>query len=421
MEKGIILCADEASVGMPELIGLDGEDLTAQPWLSVQWNAQQAREQARQSNPHEVWVVGCEGMEPINVAAAMKRDAAHRKVCLVAFQGTGSLMSRAKAAGIDAVMDRPAFVKRYAQCKGEALQACAIDRPAGCSVRNEPLQQPVKASASSVTAQKADPGKEAFVLTVVGAGGGVGKSTVAVLAACLAQGMGHKTLLVDADLQFGDASYLIGAEHPLRADDLLDHPRFVERLRPEGRLPAVLAAPERLEKSEEVAPLLGDLMQMLKPHFGVIVVNTGPVWADGHMMLMERSANTLFVVDQRPSSIRACRHALEVCARCGVPSQPFRFALNRCARGALFSSIDVSCALQGASVAELQDGGRAVEELLGAGQPLDLIDDANGLCVSLENLLADLLPTCECAAAPVPPRSARRIHLPGHRRRAACL
>ncbi|WP_278853535.1 P-loop NTPase family protein [Gordonibacter pamelaeae] len=115
----------------------------------------------------------------------------------------------------------------------------------------------------------------------------------------------------------------------------------------------------------------------------------------GARAALERCSKALFLVDQRPSSLRACRHALELCSRCGIATGPFLFAANRCAKGAPLTSIDVSCALRGAPAVELRDGGGEVEELLGAGQPLDLIAAKNDLCTSLEHVLVDLLPGCE--------------------------
>src|SRR5699024_7745882 len=110
------------------------------------------------------------------------------------------------------------------------------------------------------------------------------------------------------------------------------------------------------------------------------VANTGASWEEQHALLLERSSKALFLVDQRPSSLRACRHALDLCARCGIATGPFVFAANRCAKGALLTSLDVSCALQGAHAVELRDGGREVEEVVGAGQPLDLVASKNELC-----------------------------------------
>ena len=59
------------------------------------------------------------------------------------------------------------------------------------------------------------------MLTVAGAGGGTGKSSVAALCACYAKRCGKRTLLLDADLQFGDLAYLMGDDAPLRCDELL--------------------------------------------------------------------------------------------------------------------------------------------------------------------------------------------------------
>ena len=133
-------------------------------------------------------------------------------------------------------------------------------------------------------------------------------------------------------------------------------------------------------------------MDFLVTRFDVIVVNTGATWAEQHAALLERSSAALFLVDQRVSSIRACQHALDLCARCGIATGPFRFALNRCAKGAPLSSADVSCALQGANVYELKDGGRDVEDYLSGGAADDLLQTKNEFAKSLEYVLDQMLP-----------------------------
>lgn len=259
------------------------------------------------------------------------------------------------------------------------------------------------------------PASKGYVLTVVGAGGGTGKSTVAALCACCARESGRKTVIVDADLQFGDIAFLLGCSNPLRVDELVEAPLRIESASEEGRLPVVVAAPKRLERSELAAAGFSQVIDLLRKRFDVVVVNTGPTWGELHMQLMEASNGVLFLVDQRPSSLRACRHVLDLCTRCGIASQPFLFAVNRCSRRALFSSIDVSCALQGVHVHELSDGGKAVEELLGTGQPFDLIDSGNPLSCSVAAMMAELLPTSsgESRELVIPKR---RRAFPGKRR-----
>ena len=450
-----LLCADSESLLHPELIGLEGEVLQAQTWLTSFSDAQMARSYARSSaDSLEIWVAGSDQMEAINLAAAMKRDRGDADVCLLSFTGGGSMLSRAHAAGINEVLGRNAFLNRYRLSKqahelarladpptpqaddgatsqsnasphafspkhagssaplhadatawhedAEASACCAMGGEAPCD-RGDSAPVARCRDASSVHAgefkpaitmpKAAQPGADpGYVLTVMGGGGGTGKSTVATLCACCMQASGRKTVIVDADLQMGDVAYLLGCESPLCIDDLIEAPLRIESLKGEGRLPAIVAIPKRMERSELAAEQMAVVVDALRHRFDMVVVNTGSTWGDMHVQLIEASTNVLFVVDQRPSSIRACRHALDLCSRCGIASKPFLYAVNRCSRKALFSSIDVSCALQGVHVHELQDGGKAVEELLGSGQPLDLLDMGNPLVKSIGCLLDAVLP-----------------------------
>ena len=118
MMPTVALCADTESIRRPDLIGLAGENLARQEWLRLFSSGEEARRFLRADRSvAEAWVAGCDDVEPINLAAALKRDRADLRVCLLAFQGTGSLMSRATAAGIDASLTRQAFVERYTAAK----------------------------------------------------------------------------------------------------------------------------------------------------------------------------------------------------------------------------------------------------------------------------------------------------------------
>ena len=254
----------------------------------------------------------------------------------------------------------------------------------------QPKQQPV-----AVTS-----GSRAFVLTVVSGSGGAGKSSVSALSAVISHMRGYRTLLLDCDLQFGDIATMVGAENAVCLDEVLLRPEHLEAdVVREGAL-SVIAAPSRLEASEEVVKHLPELLERLMRLFEVIVVNTGASWAEQHAALLERSSAALFLVDQRVSSVNACRHALELCARCGIAASPFQFALNRCVKGAPLTSIDVSVALQGASVFELKEGGRDVEDYLSAGGAADLIEMKNEFAKSVENVMDHLLPAKDGHQAP---------------------
>ena len=250
-------------------------------------------------------------------------------------------------------------------------------------------------SASAANAQH--PAAKGFLLPVVSGSGGAGKSAVALLAAHAAQGLGLRTLLLDFDLQFGDMAQLMGVKKPLRIDEVLARPERLAQLACEGKVPALLAAPEHVDAAETVVAQAPALLDAVRERFDVIVANTGGAWAEQHAVLLERSSKALFLVDQRATSVHAAQRALDLCARCGIAVNPFLFTLNGCGKGAPLSSMDVSCALKGAHVHELPDGGADVEELLAAGLVGDLVDSRNDLFEGIEELMTEILPGVSAA------------------------
>ena len=140
MNAKVLLCADEESARHPELIGLREENLLEQPWLAVRTTAREARDLAAKSaSIQEIWVVSCSDVEPINLAAAVKRDNPRRRVSMLCSQPSGSLHSRTKAAGIDETMTHQVLVEHYAarkrQVRALASGSCDSERETGpCAV-----------------------------------------------------------------------------------------------------------------------------------------------------------------------------------------------------------------------------------------------------------------------------------------------
>ena len=170
---------------------------------------------------------------------------------------------------------------------------------------------------------------------------------------------------------------LLGAKRAYGVDEVLSGAVPLSDLPRDEQGLCLIAAPRRLEQSETIVHELPALLDSAMAHFDAIVANTGANWGEQHAVLLERSSRALFLVDQRASSLRACKHAVELCARCGIAASPFLFVANRCSKRSLFSSIDVSCAMQGAHAAELKDGGVEVEQALGTGLAYDLVSSRN--------------------------------------------
>ena len=451
----IVLCADEESLRDPAMIGLEGESLEEQQWLLTLSGAAEARGYIHDGGEaDEIWVASSDEVDPINLAAALKRESKEMKVCLVAWRGSGSLMSRASAAGIDEVMGYPELARRYAEMKGR-FQAqnprrrtptnpretrndasgyvFAAQQPAARepdffqdqqTLRNPRVEPafPERVEAASSQAERqadgsarndfgtphgldtaVDPAtKRGYALCVVSASGGTGKSTIAALSALLASIHGYRTVLIDGDLQFGDAASMFDGEGGLTVDRVIAHPQLMDEATPPSGFPVIIGPPDRIEQSELYLQQVPGLIDRARETFDVVVVNTGSFWTESLVQMMEASSNTLFLMDQRPTSVKTVRKALELCARCGVAAHPFLFAVNRCTRKSLLSSIDISCALNGVSVAEFKDGGPVVGELCSSGMVQKLVDDRNDLCVSLNDFLGGVIPAALGGAAPNP-------------------
>ena len=422
MNGKTVMCIDSESLRHPNCIGLDDEDIASQTWLETFCNAEDARNAiSKLDSLEQVWVVSSDDMEGINLAAALKRDDANNDVKLISFSGTGSEISRCQAAGIELVRGKAEFCKRYLQRKGEKnavqlpvshngraeldfqdFESLQIEEPP-CFTQNASENRNTKAVNPTMhKRQRVQPRRQmpksstvqerraGHIISVVSGNGGVGKSTVASCLAVLLQERGLKTVLLDLDLQFGDAGFLLGIDEALSIDEVIAQPERIARLHPEKGLPAVIGAPHDLERSEIVVKHISEILDLLSSSFDAVVVNTGSFWSELHIQVIEASEQVLFILDQRPSSVRSCSRALDLCMRCGIPIQPFRFMLNLCSRHALLTPLDVSCVLHGVHVGELKDGGREVGELLGAGLPLELMESKNPFVESMRELVDSL-------------------------------
>lgn len=446
--KDIILCADPESLMHPEFLGLDGVELDSVSWLYATSDAFQARKSVDSGKIKEAWIMSTYELDGINLAAAICKDDPNLKVYLITNQASGSELSRATTAGIAGILTTGAFNKRFsdllrvrstnytasdavaASDSDEVLDETApsisshpahpnIQPPAASNIhetQNEdgskeicvdrkpkiPSDSDLQRVQSSIymssdpakNTSRSNRGTNAFTISFFGGSGGVGKSTISSLCAYRAAKLGYRCVALDCDMQFGDLHQIMSSVPKLSIDDLLANPGEIARLSlaTPNNTPALICAPDRLESSELLNTYIEELMGICSSEFDLIFVNTGASWEESHAQLLEMSAVSVFLIDQRVSSVHACRHALDLCMRLGIASASFVYALNKCKRGALFSGIDIANALQGAHVFEIRDGGMEVEEMLGAGLAQDLMASKNEICTSIDDMLSDLLP-----------------------------
>ncbi len=396
MSGTVALCADEMTLRTPQSLGLDDVALEGIGWLETFTSGSELRSAMTAGQDfEEVWIVSSQDVPGVNLVAALRRDGFTGPVMMVTSDLGGSCRSRAASAGVTEVEDPEGFTRRFAvELRRRARMdeaADAFSKGPGASLSGNPRKE-------GRTVASAEPARErkgsGLLMTVASGSGGVGKSAVA---ACLAAQMaqhGARVLLLDCDLQFGMLPRAFGQEAPLTFEEMLPGTAKLDKLakRTKAGEVALVGAPAWLERSESLAGSVPDLASAATAQFDIVIADLGADWSDMHAALLEMASCTLFLMDQRSGSIRACQHALELCQRLGIAAGTFSFALNHCSKTASFIPADVSCALGGVSVQELSDGGPEVDELSSLGAVKELAASTNPFARSIEKLAATLFP-----------------------------
>ncbi|MDR2586665.1 MAG: P-loop NTPase [Coriobacteriales bacterium] len=356
---------------------------------------------------------GSGSVTPINLAAALCADAPERDVYLVEDAATESLAARARAAGIRGILNssqathllgEPLCTLPAAPIKDHALPSIgsALAPLVPCAPSIPPAMPAVAPLPSRATAFEAPSlsygGQRPFarqgrVLGFFSGRGGVGKSTVSLMAAFAAQQTGARVALVDLDLQFGDLGYLAGRESNACVQRLpltrvcagLELPTL------EDEALVLLCAPEQPEEGEHLTEAIPRLLEWLASERDLVVLNTGSFWMDVHVVAMRHCDHLVFLMDQRATSVEACKQAIDLSLRMQMPQVRFHYVLNGCGRHAALMPQDVGLALGGVEVYGLADGGSLVDELLALGCPLELLNSGNAFVASLEGFLNGMI------------------------------
>lgn len=412
MSGMIALCADGPSLAHPELIGLEGVDLNGIEWLTTFSRGAGVRRALANGVPfREIWIVSSEDIPAVNLVGALRKDGFAGVICMVTKETSGSALSCAKNAGASEVLSADGLAHRYFLEANRRIRMGEVGavihaperagnpRSSRFGARSDNLRLSARAVPTTMAAAgngafvSPRKGSEGFLLAVMSGSGGVGKSAICACAASALAEQGRRVLLIDGDLQFGDVAQMLSCGSVPTMEDVAADRSIVGRLASEcmpGE-PAIIAAPIALEQSEALREQAMDVVLEAIKQFEVVIVDTGSNWAEMHARLLEAASCILFVVDQRSGSVRACKHALALCGRMGAATTTFTFALNRCSRTGVFTAADVSCALDGAHVHELREGGFEVEDLCASGMAATLSKANNPFALGVAELMRELV------------------------------
>jgi len=192
------------------------------------------------------------------------------------------------------------------------------------------------------------------VVTVFSPKGGTGKTVVSTnLASVLAKTEGRRTLLLDLDLQFGDAAIMLGLEPTKTIYDLVVAPGELDPEKLAGYVTRhqsgldILAAPLRPEDAELIVEnKVTALIEVARASYDSIVVDTSPFFHGAMLATLDRTDELLVLCGLDVPTLKNVRLALQTLELLSFPSSRITYVMNRASANVGLKSSEVEAALK---------------------------------------------------------------------------
>lgn len=292
-------------------------------------------EQAAHGTPDVVLLVHGKHAEPREQLAALRQHSAV-PVILATAAPSSELVHWALDAGIADVLPLPA--------PSEGL-LFAIEKAARAASRRARVER-------------------GRVVTVFSPKGGSGKSVVSTnLAVAAAQHTSSRTLLIDLDLQFGDAAIMLGLTPRNTLHELMGTPATLDAEKLEVYTERhvssldVLPAPLRPEDAELIGEeAIRALLTVARAAYDLIVIDTAPFFYGPMLATLDETDQLLLLCNPDVPTLKNVRLTLQTLELLAFPDDRLRVVLNRASASSGIGRAEVEAAL-----------GRAVDIVL----PLD--------------------------------------------------
>lgn len=246
------------------------------------------------------------------------------------------------------------------------------------------------------------------VVTVFSPKGGTGKTVTATnVAASLAKQHGKRTLLLDLDLQFGDAAIMFGIEPEKTIHDLvtahgeLDSEKLAGYTTRHACGLEILPAPLRPEDAELVTETkIARLLEVARESFDMIVVDTSPFFHGPMLATLDRTDELLLLCALDVPTLKNVRLALQTLDLLTFPHDRTRVVLRKTSTKVGMNPREVEDALERKVDFEVPSDG-AVPLSVNRGHPLVLSEPK----ADFSRAIRDVAKT---VSTPVPGRKPKR-------------
>jgi pilus assembly protein CpaE len=207
------------------------------------------------------------------------------------------------------------------------------------------LQQPLKRAEFSEAAKRLEQHLQRIhrqapqlgrMYTFCGVKGGMGATTAAVNFAAVCARQNMSTVLLDLDMDSGDAACYLGLRHQYSLVDVVENLQQLDQAMLEGIMARdalgfqVLCAPDEVERSREISEQhLLEIGTFLIQHYDAVIVDGSRALDPLLLSCMELSETIFVMLTQEFPAVRNAQHYLGALARVGYAQDAVKLLLNR--------------------------------------------------------------------------------------------
>jgi pilus assembly protein CpaE len=270
-------------------------------------------------------------IDGITATDSIRRRSPYIQVVILSVQSDQNYMRKAMLAGARDFLTKPPLGDELISAIRRAGEMAHAERAKGSH------QQSAALSGVPNVAAGLGPISKGKIITVYSPKGGTGCTTIAVNLAIALNNEDTRTVLVDANLQFGDVAIFVNEqgkntilELAPRVDEL--EPDVVEEILINHGASGlrILAAPQRPEMADKISTdQFSKVVQYLQKMYAYVVVDTPHILSDVVLSMFDISDAIVLLTTQEIPSIKNARLFLDLLQTMGVGKERVVFVMNR--------------------------------------------------------------------------------------------
>lgn len=269
-------------------------------------------------------------IDGITATELVRKKSPHIQVVILSVQSDQSYMRRAMLAGARDFLNKPPLGDELISAVRRAGEMAQAERAKSSQIFVPVPGLPGKGP-SLVPASK---GK---IIVVYSPKGGTGCTTIAVNLAIALHNDDTRTVLVDANLQFGDVAIFVNepgknaiVELAPRVDELETDVVEDILINHSASGMKILSAPQRPEMAEKISPdQFTKVVQYLQRMYAYVVVDSPHILSDTALSMFDISDVIVLVTTQEIPAIKNVRLVLDLFQNMGVVKERIVFTMNR--------------------------------------------------------------------------------------------